>query len=406
MSSLAPGAGPSGPLRGLRILDLATLLAGPLASTLLADLGAEVVKIELPDGRDALRALPPHKQGVPLWWKVSNRNKRGITLDVRKAQGRALFLRLLSEFDVLVENFRTGTMDGWDLGREALFAAKPTLTILRVTGFGQTGPDRQKPGFARVFEAMSGYTYLNGFPDGPPLNAGFPLADSVAGLFGALGIVAAAYRRLRHPDAPGEEIDLSATEAIFRTLDFLAIEYDQLGVVRERLGNMSAYSAPSNIYRTRDGKWVSMAVSSQSMFEHLCGAMERPELLRDARFADNPARVANRGALDLLVAAWIAARDLTQVVEILTRHEVTFSPVYSIRDVFEDPHFRARGMIETVVDRELGPVKMQCVVPRFATAPGSIHATGPELGQDNDEIYGALGLDATALEALRAKGVI
>lgn len=406
MSPLAPATGPSGPLRGLRILDLATLLAGPLAATLLADLGADVLKVELPDGRDALRALPPHKRGVPLWWKVSNRNKRGITLDVRKPEGRALFLRLLPEFDVLVENFRTGTLDKWGLDRATLFAAKPTLTILRVTAFGQTGPYRGRPGFARIFEAMSGYTYINGFPDGPPLNAGFPLADSIAGLFGALGIAAAAYRRLQQPDAPGEEIDLSATEAVFRTLDFLAIEYDQLGVVRERLGNLSAYSAPSNIYRTRDGKWVSMAVSSQSMFEHLCAAMARPDLLADRRFPDNPARVANRDALDREVGAWVAARDLRQVVEILTRHEVTFSPVYSIRDVFDDPHFRARGMIETVDDCELGPVKMQCVVPRFATAPGAIHASGPALGQHNDEIYGALGLDAAAREALRAKGVI
>ncbi len=395
-----------GPLQGLRVLDLATLLAGPLASTLLADLGAEVVKIELPDGRDALRGLPPHKDGVPLWWKVANRNKRGITLDVRKPEGRELFLRLLKDFDVLVENFRTGTLDQWGLDSGVLFAAQPKLTILRVTGFGQTGPYRHKPGFARVFEAMSGYTYLNGLRDGPPLNTGFPLADSIAGLFGAIGILSAAFHRLRNPNSAGQEIDVSATEAIFRTLDFLAIEYDQLGVVRERLGNLSAYSAPSNIYATRDGKWLSMAVSAQSVFERLCRAIDRLELLTDPRFADNTVRVTNRDALDALVAEWIVARDLSQAVEILSRHEITFSPVYSIREVFEDPHFRERGMVTTVTDGTLGPVKMQCVVPRFSATPGGIGMTGPNLGEHNEEIYAALGLDAAAREALRVKGVI
>lgn len=395
-----------GPLAGLRILDLATLVAGPLASTLLADLGAEVVKIELPDGRDGLRGLPPHKDGIPLWWKVVNRNKRGITLDVRKADGRALFLSLLKDFDVLVENFRTGTLDNWGLGSAALFAAQPKLTIVRVTGFGQTGPYRQKPGFARMFEAMSGYTHLNGEPDGPPLNMGAPLGDSIAGLFGAIGILSALHHRLRNPDSPGQEIDLSATEAMFRTLDFLAIEYDQLGVVRERLGNLSAYSAPSNIYPTRDGKWLSMAVSAESVFERLCRAMQRLDLLEDPRFAKNPARVENRDAIDAMVAEWIKARDLSEAAEVLTRHEVSFSPVYSVRDVFEDPHLREREVLTTVADARLGPVRMQCVVPRFSATPGAVRMTGPDLGEHNAEVYGGLGFDAAERERLRAKGVI
>ncbi|TAK72217.1 MAG: CoA transferase, partial [Dehalococcoidia bacterium] len=349
---------------------------------------------------------PPHKNGAPLWWKVANRNKLGITLDVRKPEGRELLLRLLPGFDVLVENFRTGTMDRWGLGKEALFEVQPKLTILRVTGFGQTGPYRGKPGFARVFEAMSGFTYLNGTADGPPLNMGFPLADSVAGLFGALGIVAAAYHRIRHPGTAGQEIDLSATEAIFRTLDFLPIEFDQLGVVRERLGNLSAYSAPSNIYATRDGKWLSMAVSAQSVFERLCAAIGRPELIGDARFSDNQARVRNRDALDAIVASWIAARDLADAAAILAHHEISFSPVYTIRDVFDDPHFRERRMIEEVADPDLGAVKMQCVVPRFSVTPGAIRTTGPRAGEHNAQVYGALGLDGATRDALRAKGVI
>jgi crotonobetainyl-CoA:carnitine CoA-transferase CaiB-like acyl-CoA transferase len=396
----------AGPLEGLRILDLATVVAGPLASTLLADLGAHVVKAELPDGRDGLRHLPPHKDGVPLWWKVGNRNKKGVTLDVRTKEGRELLLRMLPDFDVLVENFRTGTMDKWGLDAATLWKANPRLTILRVTGFGQTGPYRARPGFARIFDAMSGFTSLNGPHGGGPMNLGYPLSDAVAGLFGAIGILSAAFHRLRNPDSPGQEIDVAATESMFRVLDFLAVEYDQLGVVRERLGNLSAYSAPSNIYATRDGKWLSMAVSVQSIFERLAQAIERPDLPADPRYADNRARVANRDTLDKEIADWMAARDLGVVAEVLTRHEITFSPVYSIKDVFEDPHFRERQMIVGVPDSALGTLRMQNVVPRFSRTPGGVQSTGPDLGQDNEEVYGRLGLDADKLRDLRARGVI
>lgn len=395
-----------GPLAGLRVLDLATVVAGPLASTLLADLGADVVKIELPDGRDGLRHLPPHKDGVPLWFKVGNRNKRGITLDVRTPEGRELFLRLLPRFDVLVENFRAGTMDRWDLDAATLLAVQPQLTILRVTGFGQTGPYRDRPGFARVFDAMSGFTYLNGDPDRPPLNLGYPLSDAVAGLFGAVGILAAAFHRSKNPGSPGQEVDVAATEAMFRTLDFLAIEYDQLGVVRERTGSQSVYSAPSNIYCTRDGKWLSMAISVQSVFERFATAMGDPLLATDPRFANNSARVLNRAELDARVAQWIARQDLGTVAQTLMRHEVTFSPVYSIKDVFEDPHFQAREMLVSVDDSRLGKVRMQNVVPRFSRTPGSVYATGPELGEHNEEVYRSLGVDAHELDSLRARKVI
>jgi crotonobetainyl-CoA:carnitine CoA-transferase CaiB-like acyl-CoA transferase len=396
----------AGPLEGLRILDLATVVAGPLASTLLADLGAYVVKAELPDGRDGLRHLPPHKDGVPLWWKVGNRNKKGVTLDVRTKEGRELLLRMLPEFDVLVENFRTGTMDKWGLDAATLWKANPGLTILRVTGFGQTGPNRARPGFARIFDAMSGFTSLNGPHGGGPMNLGYPLSDAVAGLFGAIGILSAALHRHKNADSPGQEIDVAATESMFRVLDFLAVEYDQLGVIRERLGNLSAYSAPSNIYATRDGKWLSLAVSVQSIFERLAQAIERPDMLADPRYADNQARVANRDSLDKEIADWMAARDLGAIAGILTRHEITFSPVYSIKDVFEDPHFRDRQMIVSVPDATLGPLRMQNVVPRFSRTPGSVRSTGPDLGQDNQEIYGKLGLDADKLEGLRERGVI
>lgn len=396
----------TGPLLGLRILDLSTLVAGPWAATLLADLGAEVLKVELPNGSDPLRGLPPHKDGVPLWWKTTNRNKRGITLDVRTDAGRELFLKLVAEHDVLIENFRTGTMDRWGLDRETLFAAQPHLTVLRVTGFGQTGPYRSRPGLARVFEAMSGFTHICGDPNGAPQHAGFPVGDSIAGLFGAIGILAAAFHRSSHPDAPGQEIDLAATEAMFRVMDFLAPEYQQLGVVRERVGNLNAYAAPANIYRTSDGKWLSLAISTQALFERFVQAMGRPDLLSDPRFADNAKRVVHCTAIDRIVAHWVVERPLTELMEILGRHEVTFSPIYSIRDVLDDPHFAERKITVPVPDRVLGDIQMHNVVPRFSATPGAIHRSGPDLGEHNAEVYRELGLTAEQLEALAAANVI
>lgn len=396
-----------GPLAGLRILDLSTMIAAPVAATFLADLGADVVKVELPGQGDPFRGLPPHKEGVPLWWKVTNRNKRGITLDVRKAAGRDLFERLLPHFDVLVENFRPGTLDKWGLDKDFLWRVKPGLTILRVSGFGQTGPYRGKPGFARVFEALSGFTSLCGQPDGPPLHVGFPIGDSIAGLFGAIGILSALYRRALDPEAPGEEIDLAATEAVFRLLDFLAIEHDQLGVVRGRSGNLSEYTAPSNIYRTGDGHWASIAASTQNIFERLAHAMGRPDLLSDPRFATNEQRVRHREAIDRIVGQWAASKRLDELREALDSAAVVFSPVYTIEDVVRDPQVAAREGIVSVHDSQLGDIRMQNVVPRFASGQGVIERAGPALGEHNDEIYGALlGIPEFERDRLRADGVI
>ena len=262
--SSVPANSGSGPLKGVRILDLSTVIAGPWASTLLADYGADVVKVELPSRGDPLRDLPPHKEGKPLWWKVTNRNKRGITLDLRTAEGREILGRLIPDFDVLVENFRPGTLDQWGITREWLHGLQPRLTILRVSGFGQTGPYKRKPGFARVFEAMTGFTHLCGEADGPPLHIGFPIADAVAGLFGALGVVSALYE-IKQAEGQerkqGQEIDCSLMESMLRVLDFLPIEYDQLGIVRGRTGNQSQYAAPGNVYQTLDGRWASIAAS-------------------------------------------------------------------------------------------------------------------------------------------------
>lgn len=397
----------AGPLAGLRVLDISTLIAGPLSATLLADLGAEVVKAELPRVGDPLRELPPHDHGVPLWWKVTNRNKRGITLDLRTPEGGELFRRLVPQFDVLVENFRPGTLARWGFDIGTLTDLNPGLIVLRVTGFGQSGPYAHRPGFARIFESLSGFTQLCGEADGPPMHLGFPISDSVAALFGTVGILAAVHERAQDPQHRGQEIDLSATEAMFRLLDFLPIEYGRTGHVRGRTGNLNAYSAPSNIYRTQDGHWLSLAVSSPSLYRRLVEAIGRPELAADPRFATNRARIANREEIESILMQWIGERTAAEITRHFDRAGVACSTVKTIDEIFEDPQFRAREAIVTMTDDEVGPVQMQCVVPRFSRTPGEIHSTGPSLGQHNESIYGdRLGLSREERDAMRAAGAI
>lgn len=397
---------PCGPLAGLKVIDVSTVVAAPFAACLLADHGADVLKVELPGSGDALRALAPHKEGVPLWWKVTNRNKRGVTLDLRRPEGRELLGRLVAGADVLVENFRPGTLDGWGITAQWLHGLNPRLTILRMTGFGQTGPYRDRPGFARVFEAMSGFTQICGEAGRVPVHLGYPIADAVGGLFGAVGVLAALYRLKADPQAAGQEIDCSITEAMLRTLEFLPIEYDQLGVVRTRSGNTSQYAAPGNIYPTRDGKLASIAASTQSIFERLCAALGLPQLVDDPRFATNAQRVANREAIDGIVGAAIREMDMPELRRRLDAHEVGFSPIYDAADVFEDPQFRAREAIVSVPDPELGSVRMQCVVPRYSATPCNVRTAGPALGQHNDEVYQALGVSQEQLATLRKAGIV
>lgn len=400
----SPAASP-GPLAGLKVIDIATVVAAPFAASLLADYGADVIKIEMPAG-DALRALAPHKDGVPLWWKVTNRNKRGITLDLRRPEGRELLGRLVDEADVLVENFRPGTLDGWGITAQWLHERNPRLTILRVTGFGQTGPYRDRPGFARVFEAMSGLTQICGEAGRMPVHLGYPIADAVGGLFGALGVLAALLRLRDDPSARGQVIDCSITEAMLRTLEFLPIEYDQLGAIRTRSGNRSQYAAPGNVYATRDGRLASIAASTQSIFERLCAALELPAVAADPRFATNALRVRHRDELDALIGAAIGAIDLQALRTRLDAHEVGFSPIYDAADIFADPHFAAREALVSVDDPELGPVRMQAVVPRYSDTPCAVRSAGPALGQHNREIYGAIGVAPDELATLRERGVI
>jgi len=337
-----------GPLQGLKVLDISNVIAGPFAAAMLGDFGAEVVKAELPGAGDALRALPPHKDGKPLLWKAVNRNKRAITLDLRKPEGQALFKRLLPQFDVLVENYRPGTLAKWGLDAATLWSCSPGLIILRATGFGQTGPYRNYAGFARLFEAYSGLVYMTGEKNGPPMHVGYPIADPIGGIFGAFGVLAALVERLKNPDAPGQEIDLSLTEATMRLLEVLPIEYDQLGIVHERIGNNNAYVAPANVFRTKDEQWVTFTAAVQSVFERFCAVIGRKDLVSDPKFASNAERMRNSDEINAIVADWIAANPLDTVMNTLAEAGVSVAPVLSNAQAAVDPHFVARKAVTKV----------------------------------------------------------
>ncbi|HVZ45932.1 MAG TPA: CoA transferase [Ramlibacter sp.] len=401
-------ANPGYPLGGVRILDMATVFAAPFAATLCGDMGAEVVKLELPQGNDALRGLAPVHEGHALFWKTGNRGKKGISLDVRKPEGRELFLRLIEGFDVLVENFRTGTLDGWGLDIATLHARNPRLIVLRLTGFGQTGPYARKPGFARIFEAMSGLTHLSGEPGGAPQHMNYPLGDAIAGVFGAFAIATALAERNALPrgEQRGAEIDLSATEALMRILDPLAAEYRFSGVARERTGSRASYTAPSNVYRSADGAWITLVGSSDPIFARLCTAMERPELAKDPRYRTNVERTKHHVELDDIVGAWCADLPLQELSRRLDRCEVPFSKVYSIADALEDPHFRAREAFVQLQDPELGSIPAPAIVPRFAGRTFAVSSVGPATGQDNAQIYAGIGVDAARLASLKEAGVV
>jgi crotonobetainyl-CoA:carnitine CoA-transferase CaiB-like acyl-CoA transferase len=397
----------SGPLEGLKVLDISNVIAGPFAAALLGDFGADVLKVELPGGGDALRALPPHKDGKPLLWKAVNRNKRAVTLDLRKPAGQALFRRLLPKFDVLIENYRPGTLDKWGLDKAALWQLQPKLVILRVTGFGQTGPYAGYAGFARLFEAYSGLAYITRAAGDPPMHPGYPIGDPISGVFGAFGVLTALIHRMKHPDAPGQEIDLSCTEAMMRLLEVLPIEYDQLGLVHEPVGAGNAYVSPSGMFRAGDGGWVSFTAATQNVFQRLCALLGREDLLADPRYASNQERMQHQPELNAIVAAWIGARPAREAVRELSEAGVAVAPVYSNRDIAEDEHFRYRSSITRVQDADFGSVAVPCVVPRLSGTPGAARTAGPAAGAHNDEVYGSwLGIGEDERTALRRDGVI
>jgi len=396
-----------GPLAGLRVIDIATIVAAPTAAALLGDYGADVIKVELPGAGDGLRSFAPFKDGKSLWWKVLNRDKRLVSLDLRRPEGKNLFLKLIAGTDVLVENFRPGTLAGWGLDAETLWRAQPRLVILRATAFGQDGPYKDRPGFARVFEAMGGMTYITGESDGAPMHVGYPVGDSIGGLFGALGVMSSLWRIAKDPGARGEEIDLSMTEAITKLLDFHTLKYELLGMPHERSGNVSQYAAPTGVYRTRDGQWVSLSGSTNAIYAANCRAIERPELIDDARFKANPERCARADEINAVFAEWFAANDLDHILQRFDTCQGALAPIYSSKQIVEDAQVKARGFLQVVEDEDFGSVRVPGVVPRFSNHPCTIGRTARDIGSDNGDVFGRqLGLPAEEIERLRRERII
>ncbi|CQR64565.1 CaiB/BaiF CoA transferase family protein [Streptomyces leeuwenhoekii] len=392
------------PLTGLRVLDLATLFAGPLAATMLGDFGAEVVKVEHPAKPDPSRGHGPSKNGVGLWWKLLGRNKRTITLDLSKPGGRRTLLRLAATADVIVENFRPGTLERWDLGWDELSAVNPRLVLARVTGFGQFGPYAHRPGFGTLAEAMSGFAAITGEPDGPPTLPPFGLADSIAALATAYAVMTALAARERTGE--GQIVDMAIIEPILTVLGPQPIWYDQLGHVQPRTGNRSQNNAPRNTYRTADGGWVAVSTSAQSVAERVMRLVGRPELIDKPWFATGAGRARHADLLDEAVGGWIARHSRADVLAAFERAEAAVAPVQDVRDVMNDPQYRALGTLATIDDPELGPLRMQNVLFRLSATPGAIRWAGRPHGADTEEVLAELGLSRTDVKALREEGAV
>ncbi|MFE0205179.1 CaiB/BaiF CoA transferase family protein [Streptomyces sp. NPDC058985] len=392
------------PLTGLRVLDLATLFAGPLAATMLGDFGAEVVKVEHPSRPDPSRGHGPSKDGIGLWWKILGRNKRTITLDLSKPAGRTTLLRLASTADVVIENFRPGTLEKWDLGWDELSAVNPRLVLTRVTGFGQFGPYARRPGFGTLAEAMSGFAAMTGEPDAPPTLPPFGLADSIAALATSYAVMTAL--AAREHTGEGQVVDMAIIEPILTVLGPQPTWYDQLGHVQPRTGNRSQNNAPRNTYRTADGTWVAVSTSAQSVAERVMRLVGRPELIDEPWFASGADRARHADVLDTAVGDWIARHGRADVLAAFEKAEAAVAPVQDVRDVMTDPQYQALDTVTTVDDPELGPLRMQNVLFRLSATPGAIRWAGRPHGADTEEVLTELGLTPADVKELREEGVV
>ncbi len=397
------------PLSGITVIDCGQVIAGPTIAMILADFGAEVIKVENPVGGDQGRFFGRSKNGVSLYWKQLSRNKKTITLSLSKPAGQELFCRLIkkTQADVLVESFRAGTFERWNLGYERLRELSPGLTMIRVSGYGQTGPYKDRPGFGTLAEAMSGFAHITGQPDGPPTLPPFPLADITAALYATIGVLLCLYTRDAKKTKRGQSVDVSLLESLYSILSPRAVEYDQLGLPGKRIGNRTSGSAPRNTYRTKDDRWVAIAASTQAIAERLFKEMGRPDLITDPRFKTNRDRVANVEEIDQIVGAWVLERTQAECVEQLVKAEVAVAPVADFRDLAEDPHMIARKALATTEDPELGTLRMPDVMPRLSETPGRIRYAGLPMGAYNREIYQErLGLTEAELKEFQAAGII
>jgi len=395
-----------GPLDGLTIIEAGSMISAGTVGRFLADFGAEVIKVEHPATSDHLRSFGPQKDGVGLWWKYLGRNKKSVTLDISTEEGQVVFEDLVSEADALVENFRPGTMERWNLGYDRLSELNPGLIMLRLTGFGQTGPYSERPGFGTLAEAMSGFAYLNGYPDREPLLPPTGLADGVAAMFSTFALMFALYNRDANGGS-GQYIDTSLIEPIFSLLGPQPLRYQQLDNIEERSGNRSTSSAPRNVYETGDNRAVAISASAQPVAMRVFDAIERPDLKDDPRFENNEKRLENVEELDEIIQDWMDDHTREEVIDRFEECEATIAPVYNVADIIEDEHYQARDAVVEVDDEQLGEGLVQNTFPRFSETPGDITHLGPKLGAHNDEVYGEyLGYDAETLINLDDEEVI
>ncbi len=400
-----------GPLAGLRVLELGHFVAAPFCTRLLGDLGAAVIKVEPPGAGDPVRQWGARHKGQSAWWSVHARNKRCITLDLKKPKAREIVLKLAAGCDALVENFRPGQLDRMGLTEAALRAANPGLVIARISGYGQDGPQRDRAAFGVIGEAVGGLRHLTNHPPGttdlPPVRVGISIGDSVAGIYAAFGIMAALWKRdaQKRGDGRGRSLDVALTESIFSLLEGALPEYGALGKIKQPTGGGIATAAPTNAYRARDGVWVLIAANSDPLFRKLAAVMSRPELAEDPRFQGNQARCANVVALDAEIGLWTAQHDGAALEALLEAADVPVTRAYTVADCAADPQFRHRGMVREVEDAQLGPMLHPGIVPMLPEDPGAIRWAGPPVGAHNDAVFGELGLDAAEIAALREEGV-
>ncbi|WP_427913635.1 CaiB/BaiF CoA transferase family protein [Ramlibacter sp. MMS24-I3-19] len=393
-----------GPLAGLKVLELGQLIAGPFAAKTLADFGADVVKVEPPGGGDPLRKWRLLKDGTSVWWQVQSRNKRSVALDLKEPAAQDIVRKLAAEADVLVENFRPGAMEGWGLGPDALLAANPRLIVLRISGYGQTGPYRDRPGFGVVAEAMSGLRHLTAEPGRVPVRVGVSIGDTLAALHGVIGILLALHHR--HATGKGQVIDVALYEAVFNCMESLLPEYSAFGAVRQAAGSALPGIAPTNAYKCSDGGYALVAGNGDSIFRRLMGVIGRPDLAADPALATNDGRVARVAELDAAIGAWTGRHTVDQVLAALDEAKVPAGRIYTVADIAADPHYKARGMLEEVRMDDGSKLLVPGIVPKLSLTPGGHRRNAPALGQDTDAVLREVGLTEVQIQALKDRGVV
>ncbi len=393
------------PLAGVRVLELGSLIAGPFCTRILAEFGARVIKLESPNGGDPLRKWRKLYEGTSLWWFVQSRNKESVTLNLKHPEGKKILQQLLKETDILVENFRPGVLEKLGFGWDEIHAVNPALVMVRLSGFGQTGPMKEQPGFGAVGESMGGLRYITGFPDRPPVRTGISIGDSIAALWAAIGALMA----LRHREVQGGQgqvVDVALYEAVFAMMESMLPEFDVFGFVRERTGNIMPGITPSNTHTTRDGRHITIGANGDAIFQRLMRAIGRPDLADDPALADNAGRDARREEIYAVIDAWVAAHDGAEVLAVLAAAEVPGSSVYSIADMVTDPQFLAREMIQSARLPDGKSFKVPGIVPKLSATPGGTDWLGPELGEHTDKVLGELGYSQEAIARLRGMGAV